>query len=139
MIDKGTAVYEPVGMERTVTDLTKLDESELLALRARIDQILPVKNLADTNLEQELMMQLRAAQALQGKVLEDDHIPANQKAQVMNAISNTIQNLVKMQLDYYTPERLKKIENALVRTLNSWELSDTEEFFKRYEEILQGI
>lgn len=130
--------YEPKGRVKEAVDLSEMDEQELLVLRSKIDALLPVTKLSDLNLERELMLQLRAAQALQTRVLDDANIQANQKAQVMNAVAATIQNLVKMQLEYYTPERLKKIEIALVRTLQSWQPDRVEDFFKRYEEILEG-
>ncbi len=117
-------------------DLSNMGEGDLLFLRAQIDALLPVKRLSDMNLEMELTLQLRSAQALQQIVLDDALTPANQKAQVMNSVSSTLQQLVKMQIDYYTPERLKKIEAALIKALNKFETEQTKEFFRRYEEIL---
>lgn len=129
--------YEPLGREKTAIDLEKLSESELLVLRHKVDRLLPVTKLADMNLERELTLQFRAAQALQAVVLDDQNIAANQKAQVMNAVAATIQSLVKMQAEYYTPERLKKIESALVKTLNEWPIEKTREFFLQYEKLLE--
>lgn len=129
--------YEPVGREQSTIDLEKLDESELLVLRHRVDRLLPVTKLSDMNLERELTLQFRAAQALQANVLDDDQIAANQKAQVMNSVASTLQALVKMQAEYYTPERLKKIENALVKLLNEWPIEQTQAFFVRYEKLLE--
>lgn len=117
-------------------DLTSMSEAELLFLRAQVDALLPVKRLSDMNLEMELTLQLRSAQALQQIVLEDVHTPANQKAQVMNSVASTISSLIKMQVDYYTPERLKKIEAALIKALNTLDTAQTEGFFTKYEEIL---
>lgn len=138
MISDETLDYGQKGITATQGwNLAKLTEGELLYLRSQIDAVLPVTRLADMNLERELTLQLRSAQALQQIVLEDTHTPANQKAQVMNSVSATMQQLVKMQIDYYTPERLKKIESALVTVLSTFDTDMTKDFFTRYEEILE--
>lgn len=136
MINNERIDYEAIGVSNKI-DLSKLDEEDLLILRSQIDDLLPVKRLADVNLEEELMLQLRTAQALQSRVIKDDLTPANQKAQVIGSVASTIQNLVKMQLEYYTPERLKHIESALIATLNEWPAEMTQKFFEQYEKILE--
>lgn len=138
MINNKNDDYSPRGLVKSHINLDGMKEDELLVLRARIDELLPVKDLSDLNLERELMLQLRAAQALQTKVIDDQLTPANQKAQVMNSVATIIQNLVKMQLEQYTPERLKRIELALIQMLKTMPEDQTEEFFKQYEEILNG-
>lgn len=139
MIRREEKQYEPVGLAPTPIDLNKFSEAELLILRHEIDSRLPITKLSDMNLERELTLQFRVAQTLQARVVEDDDIPANQKAQVMNSVATTLQSLVKMQAEYYTPERLKKIESALVVCLNGWPVEQTEEFFKQYERMLEGV
>lgn len=138
MINNKNDDYSPRGLVKSHINLDGMKEDELLVLRARIDELLPVKDLSDLNLERELMLQLRAAQALQTKVIDDQLTPANQKAQVMNSVATIIQNLVKMQLEQYTPERLKRIELALIQMLKTMPEDQTEEFFKQYEVILSG-
>lgn len=138
MINNKNDDYKPRGLVKDHINLDGMKEDELLVLRARIDELLPVKDLSDLNLERELMLQLRAAQALQSKIIDDQLVQANQKAQVMNSVATIIQNLVKMQLDQYTPERLKRIELALIQMLKTMPDDQTEEFFKQYEVILSG-
>lgn len=128
--------YDPMGLDKEVVDLQKLTESELLLLRSQIDAVLPVTKLSDMNLERELTLQFRVAQALQNEIMDDTHTPANQKAQVMNSVAATLQSLAKMQQEHYTPERLKKIEAALVKVLNTLPAEQTEEFFEVYERML---
>lgn len=129
--------HDPVGRVRDPVNLQAMTEQELLSLRTRIDNLLPVIKLADMDLERELTLQFRSAQTLQAAIIEDPMVPANQKAQVLNATASTIQSLVKMQEDYFTPERLKKIEAALVDLLNTWPAEQTEKFFSQYEKILE--
>ena len=114
-------------------DLDNYTEEELLELRSAITNMLPASHLKDLDLEQELVLQFRRAQHLQDRVLRQLDIPANQQAQVLNSVASTLQQLVKMQSDFYTYERLKKIEGILVNLLNQWPEEQTEEFFRRYE------
>lgn len=138
MINTERETYARQGLAKEPIRLDQYSEEELLLLRGRIDTHLPVIRLADVNLERELMLQLRAAQALQTRVLDDELTAANQKAQVMNSVASTIQNLIKLQAEQYTPERLKRIENLLVDTLNELPEDMTRDFFQKYEEILKG-
>lgn len=122
----------------TSTDLglEHYSEEDLLELLERIVVLLPASQLKDIDLEKELVLQYRQAKLLQQTIREDSSIPANQKAQVMNTVASTLQALVKMQTDFYTFERFKQIETALIRQLNQWPEEDTKEFFRRYEQDL---
>lgn len=117
-------------------NLDDMGEKELLALRAEVDKHLTVKKLADMDMETELVLQLRMAQALQISIIDDAHVPANQKAQVMNSVAGAIQQITKMQGEIYTSERLKRIESALIKQLNEWPEEQTRRFFDLYEEVL---
>lgn len=119
-------------------NLAGMDEHELLTLRAEIDQRLVVKKLEDMDMERELVLQLRMSQALQTNIIDDDRVPANQKAQVMNSVASTIQQITKMQGEIYTSERLKRIESALIKQLNQWPEDQTRTFFERYTDILNS-
>lgn len=119
-------------------NLAGMGEHELLTLRAEIDQRLVVKKLEDMDMERELVLQLRMSQALQTNIIDDDRVPANQKAQVMNSVASTIQQITKMQGEIYTSERLKRIESALIKQLNQWPEDQTRTFFERYTDILNS-
>lgn len=136
-----TAGEKQKGGKQASSILQGLSESELLSLRAEIQNMLPARRLQDINLEQELVYQLRTAQLLQEAVMSTDdlEIPANQKAQVLNSVAATIQHLIKMQSDLYTFERFKRIESMLVRLLNTWPDEQTREFFTRYEKELKKL
>lgn len=100
--------------------LKGLDEVALMNLRVHIDNRLPPTKLKNLDLEKELVIQFKISQHVQNMILEDLDTPANQKAQVLNSVVSTIQKLVEMQSNHYTTERLKEIENALIRALNDW-------------------
>lgn len=112
-----------------------LSIGELLALRAEIDARLPATALADLDLEKELVMQFNTVKALQAGILSDKHVQANQKAQVANSTASTLSQLTRMQTDYYTAERLKAIETALIRMLRTWPEDLTAKFFEEYEAL----
>jgi hypothetical protein len=116
--------------------LENMDIDELLSLRNEIDQNLPVKKLADIDLEHELVIQFQLAKQVQAGTMSDDVTPANQKAQVLNSCTAVLGDLVKMQATLYSAERLKKIEQVLIETLQTWPADQTQEFFQKYEEAL---
>lgn len=112
---------------------------ELLELRTRVDAKLPARRLADIDLEQELVLQLLATQELQRKVLKDDETPANQMAQVSNAVQAALQNLVKLQGEVYKSERLKRIEQVLLDCIKDLPHEAQDAFLTLYEQKLGGL
>jgi len=110
-----------------------MGEAQLLALRAEIDELLPAVALSDLDLERELVLQYRTVKAMQATILVDEDVQANQKAQVAGQCASTLAQLTKMQTDFYTAERLKAIETALIRLLKSWPKELTLKFFEEYE------
>lgn len=113
--------------------ISTLSEVELLDLRSEIDQFLPTKALVDLNMERELVIQLIVVQNLQRETLRDDSVPANQKAQTSNAVASTLATLSKLQTEMYTSERLKKIEQVLIDTLQTLPQEAQEAFLTAYE------
>ena len=92
--------------------------------------------LHDLNLESELVLQYMAAQALQTLVATDDDIPANQRAQVQNSCAAALEQLAKLQGKLYTSERLKNIEQALIKAVKAHLPTEGQEaFFDAYEKI----
>lgn len=117
-------------------NLDLLSPDELLELRKEIDQRLPTSSLNDLNLEKELVLQLLTVQKLQREVLAESDIPANQKAQTVNAVAANLATLAKLQTEVYTSERLKKIEQILISVLQVMPLEQQESFLTAYEEAL---
>lgn len=126
MPEKQPSIGEELG-------ISTLSEVELLNLRAEIDQFLPTKALVDLNMERELVIQLIVVQNLQRETLRDDSVPANQKAQTSNAVASTLATLSKLQTEMYTSERLKKIEQVLIETLQTLPQEAQELFLAAYE------
>lgn len=120
-------------------DLSGLEADQLLELRARVDSLLPVRSLKDLDLAQELVLQVQALQALQTRVMSDvGETPVNQIAQVANSLSSALGNLIKVQSDVYTSERLKTIESVLIEAVKTLPNDAQEVFFGEYERALNA-
>lgn len=119
-------------------DLRAMPAVELMALRVEIDTILPVLDLNSVNMEHELLLQLMVVKKLQKEVLEDDDIPANQRAQCAGQVAAVLGTLAKMQNSIYESERIKAIENHLVEAVKTLTDDQQTQFFERYEAMLRG-
>ena len=108
----------------------------LLAYRDEIDRVLPPTELSKMNMEQEMVLQFHAIRALQNDVIDDDTLPPNQRAQVANAVTSSLNKLAELQLEIYTTERFKAIENLLIRSLSKLPEETAMEFVEGYEKIL---
>ena len=111
----------------------------LLRCMDEIRAVLPPTNLSKMNMEEEMILQYRAIRELQNSVLDDDSIPANQRAQVANAVAASLNKLADLQKDIYMSERFKLIENLLIRTLGKLPEDLAASFLDEYEKILQGL
>jgi len=100
-------------------DFSGYDVEALEAIQRKLAEILPSKTLLDVNLEHELLNLLRTGQQLMTAVLSDTDVPANQKAQVVNSLASTIDQLVRLQNSVYDSERVKRLEYVFTRTLKS--------------------
>ena len=76
---------------------------------------------------------------MQNDVIDDDDTPANQKAQVANSLSAALVNLVKLQGDVHSSERMKRIESILIDTLKDLPVEAVEAFLANYEQALEGL
>src|SRR5574337_1158609 len=72
-------------------DVDTMTPAELLDLKTRVQEALGIDNLGSLDLEDELMTQYVTIKTLQTDVLKDDETPANQKAQVANAVAGTLE------------------------------------------------
>lgn len=120
------------GVENSA-DLANLPVEELLKLRADIDKLLPATAMKDLDLEKELVIQFQVAKALQTETLASKTEEANRKAQVANTTASILQQLIKMQAEFHTAERLKNIESRLIRCLEKVPEQYLLEFFEWYE------
>ena len=109
----------------------------LLQYRAEIDAALPATKLSDLNLEEELVIQYLETKALQASVIGDDETPANQKAQVANACSSILQQIVKCQAELHNAERFKTIEMILIKHMKRLPRDVVAAFLEDYERAVR--
>ena len=115
--------------------LTNLSHAELRRLRGEIDRLLPERALGDIDTAKELVEQYMKVKDLQDSVLFDEDVPANQRAQCAGQVASTLQQLVKMQTDFYTAERFRAIENLLIKYLRKMPLEVAAQFVAEYERM----
>lgn len=115
-------------------DISLYSDTELLALRSRIDSRLPPMQMSALNLEEEVVRQFMTVKALQGEVLSS-HEESNKKASVVNACAAALQALAKMQIELHDAERFKKIESLMVKHIRLLPIEVAESFLKAYSEL----
>jgi Tfp pilus assembly PilM family ATPase len=112
------------------------DEARRLAQSVGVQTRPPLpddtRNLSEMNLEEELVAQYNAIKRLQAEVMNDPDVPANQKAQVANAVAATIRMLVDTQTNFYTHERQKRLEGILIRCMKAWPVEQAQAFLDLY-------
>lgn len=121
--------------ERPLDDLSLLTESQLRSLRAEIDELLP--NTKSMNLHQELADQYKAVKKFQEEVLYSGDLEDEPQkvASVMNAVTSTLGQLIKMQENLERIETFKKMEACLIEALNLLPEETREKFFDDYENL----
>jgi hypothetical protein len=117
-------------------DWASLPVETLLQYRDEITAHLPALALKDIDLESELLAQFHSLRVLQTQVLNDDAVPLNQRAQLANSVGATLDRLIDAQEKVFTQERMKSIENLLIRHIKLLPEATAEEFLKSYEAIL---
>jgi hypothetical protein len=134
--DKAAQMQRMMGQdEYSVGALARMTETELRGLMEEILVLLPKDELASLNLEEELVSQYRKTKDLMDEVLADMDTPANQKAQVCNAVVSTLGQLVKLQEDLRKEQTLKVMEACLVEAIKTLPEQVKNEFFSEYERM----
>lgn len=113
-----------------------MSNDDLLSLRQKIDLRLKT-DLSRLNLAEELGLQYRAAMVLLDSIQDDQDVPANQRAQVLNSVRTTLGEIIKQQKVVFNAERLKRYESAMLKVLQSLPPEQTRIFFDLYEEFLK--
>jgi hypothetical protein len=116
--------------------LSAYDEKALLQLRAQIDAQLGIGNLADLDIGQEIVLQLRTLKILQHEALRDDEAPHGQKAQASTTVSRMLTELAKSRHMLYSAERIKQIELMTIDAMKDAPDEAKEAFFERLERYL---
>lgn len=132
--DKPKLQVSPV--EALMPAIEPLSEVELMELRHEIDLRIGL-DLGQLNLSEELALQFRQAKTLLNDVQNDKDIPANQRAQVFNAVRNQLSEILKQQESVWSMERLKKIESAVVKACNLMTEEQKAAFMDLYGEYLK--
>jgi hypothetical protein len=118
-------------------DIDAMNEGELLSLLSLIHARLPLQ-LTQLDLEQELLLQYRMTRKLMHEVASDSSVQANQRAQCANSCAAVLEQITKTQTRLYTAERLKRIEQALIKAVKAHLPTEAQEqFFQAYEIIYQ--
>lgn len=134
--DKAAQMQRMMGQDEYSTGaLARMTETELRGLMEEILVLLPKDELASLNLEEELVSQYRKTKDLMDEVLADMDTPANQKAQVCNAVVSTLGQLVKLQEDLRKEQTLKVMEACLVEAIKTLPEQVKNEFFSEYERM----
>lgn len=120
--------------------LGSLSKAELRSLYKEVGSILGdvAGSVGEMNLEAELVEQYIKTKDLVDDVLADSETPANQKAQVCNAVVGTLGQLVKLQEDLRREEKLKNMELAMIEALNTLPDDAKQVFFDEYERIAES-
>lgn len=93
-------------------------------------------SLRSLDLDAQLYTTYAKAKNYLAEIQNLEDTPANQVAQVFNTISGILKEIVKMQTDLYSAERVKKLEAAMIQAIKLAPKEAQEEFFKEYEKIL---
>jgi ElaB/YqjD/DUF883 family membrane-anchored ribosome-binding protein len=117
--------------------LEDLSHDDLRALRDQINAILPDESLSGMDMTTELMNQYRRVLKLQRDCLEDLEVPPNQKAQVAAQVKSTLGDLVRMQTEFYTSQRMRNIENLLIKYMKSLSLKEARDFLDDYQRLIE--
>lgn len=80
----------------------------------------PVSSLNDLDLGQAMLDTYNSARELLSSTQYAEEIPLNQKAQIVNSLHSVIASLIKQKETLHNIERLKALEDALVKTLKEF-------------------
>lgn len=104
--------------------------------------------LQDLDLESETLQHYQVVKEYLGQlptiVFDEKNQPImgiepNKVAQVMNTLTSILKDLVKIQVDLHSAEKIKKLESTLIRTLKTLPEDVQNQFFKDYEAALAEI
>lgn len=137
MVDAGrvSSVREAVEGTLPSDKLKSMSQPELRRLKAQVEALLPSTTLSDLDMPKELMEQFRLVKDLQSDVLNDSEIPLNQRSQLAGQVASTLQQLIKMQSEFYTAERFRAIENMVIAYMKRMPLEDAQAFLDEYEKL----
>ena len=89
----------------------------------------------DSDLEEELLSQYNKIVQLQDDVKDNDDIPANQRAQVMNSAVSALAQIIKLRQDLKRETTLQLMEQALLEAIDTLDKPARDVFFEEYERL----
>ena len=95
-------------------------------------------DLGAIQVSDELALMFSSAKVLLDRVLNDPETPANQQSQVLNSVSAILEKITKIRTELYDSERIRRIEQVLVRVMKDQPLAIREAFVTQYERALNG-
>lgn len=95
-------------------------------------------DLEAIEVDNELASLYSSAKCLLEEVIIDPGTPANQKAQVMNSVLAMIEKISKTRTDLYNAERIRRLEQTLIKTLREFPRELQEKFMEAYEKNLRS-
>lgn len=128
--------------EETSTPTFRWEALPVATLLRYLDEIraaLPYNSLVDMDMERELILQFQAVRELQNTIIDDESVPANQKAQVANSVASVLGSIAELQNKIYSSERFKRIETLLIRHLNKLPEDVAAAFLEDYEAVLEKL
>lgn len=115
--------------------LKAMSQTDLRRLQSDVEKLLPSDSLSDMDMPKELMRQYHRVKLLQDDVMIDNDTPVNQKAQVAGQVASTLQQLTKMQTEFYNSERFRNIENLMIKFLKGLPLEQARDILLEYEAL----
>lgn len=98
-----------------------------------------VGSLQNLNLDSELYESYAKAKNYLATIKDNpEGATPTQVAQVFNTINGILKEILKMQTELYSAERVKKLEYAMVSALKLAPKDVQDSFFEQYEAILKG-
>jgi hypothetical protein len=113
-----------------------LDHSELAAAPRSALTSQRGSDLGAIAVSDELAVLFHSAKALLDSVLVDPNVPANQRAQVLNSVLSILERITKTRTDLYNSERIREIEQTLLRVMRDQPQELKEAFMSQYEASL---
>jgi hypothetical protein len=117
-------------------DLSEYTEGELVGLLEQVRARLP--SLKTLDLQEELVLQFLQAKQLMKLAQDDDEIPLNQKAQLLNSLANMNKQAADLQKSMFSPDQGRLREQALVAALKQYP-DLREAFLREFETLLEAL
>jgi len=97
-----------------------------------------VHDLQAIEVSNELASLFATAKTLLNQVVSDPEVPVNQRAQVLNSVTAVLERITKTRTDLYNSERIRRVEQALLRVMRDQPEEVRQRFLAEYERTLAG-